>query len=132
MNYLCFEEDALILFNQDIKKVLCFRYSPFQIVNQYLLSLKQTTLEFVNLILISMHFQESKLLLMYLFFLLLNRPNLVVILALLLFFKLRRSTGYPLYGNNSWNLHSIVLKRRSRIWLNCLMKDVITTAISTV
>lgn len=33
MNYLCFEEDALIMYNtQKMNKILCFKYSPFTIV----------------------------------------------------------------------------------------------------
>jgi hypothetical protein len=33
MNYICFEEDALILYNtHKLNKVLCFKYSPFTIV----------------------------------------------------------------------------------------------------
>lgn len=41
MNYICFEEDALILFNaQKMNTLLCFKYSPFSIVNAHLLSLK--------------------------------------------------------------------------------------------
>jgi hypothetical protein len=51
MNYICFEEDALILYNtHKLNKVLCFNYSPFTIVILYLCSSNPITQESDHLI----------------------------------------------------------------------------------